>query len=414
VRDVVDGEARLSTTVEVRFDRPFELAESDLPLSSHFEFAVPVDDGSGPRRVFVQVADPPAQGSRSLTVHVDALLPVGTTISVTRTLFRAREEGMITADVESDLDPVQALLAQQPLTFADDAFLEGSNVPAPGPEDGDVEAMRAHLAADLEVRQVPEDVRARTLQAYDAIPAEVVPAPRARAALAALTGTFAEPAIANLTTDDNCTGQPAALVTFQPPPDGPNLLARVSFDERGRRVLSLNPILAGEPIVRLMSIIAHEAIHCDPDSSLREEVAATAFDSLLYLLLVATYPESSAGGTALSRDLNVDALALINSGRRLPESIGILPSYGITQVLPGTNDQSGSFAEFIARAYAGLPEASPPERLADLYAAALASSAGAEAGPAFDLVYLDELLGRYVDLPLLVAAIAALNLVPGG
>lgn len=160
-----------------------------------------------------------------------------------------------------------------------------------------------------------------------------------------------------------------------------------------------------------MPILAHEAIHCDAEDSRSEEVAATAFDAFLYLQLAAAIPEIVNAGTRLSRELNVDAIALINSGRRLPESVGILPSPGVPRVLPDSTVPYASFAELVAAAYPGIDQPqSVSEPLAEAYVGRLATLAGMQPGQPFNVRYLDELLGRALDLPALGKAIDAFGL----
>jgi hypothetical protein len=104
---------------------------------------------------------------------------------------------------------------------------------------------------------------------------------------------------------------------------------------------------------------------------------------------------------------------MINSGRRYPESLGVLPSDGIVQALPGSSSTVGSFAEHIANAYQIDSVADPtPEILADVYASVLADSAGIAAGEPFDLVYLDQLIGLQFDPQSLAALVVALTLQP--
>jgi hypothetical protein len=180
-------------------------------------------------------------------------------------------------------------------------------------------------------------------------------------------------------------------------------------------VISLNPFAEGERIEHLMPILAHEAVHCDGLDGRAEELAATAFDGLLYLNLVAAEPGLARAKTRVARELNIDAVALINSGGRLPESIGVLPSPGVSQILPGTNTTHGSFAEFIVAAYPQIDLAtSPTEELAQGYADILAQAAGMERGDPFSIRYLDELLGRAIRPAVLVGAIQAFGLTPAG
>ncbi len=410
-RDVVDGLATLRSTVTVRFDRPFELAPSRVPLESHFEFEVPQAAG-GTKRVLVASAK---RESRAIVLKVDALIPDGATLKVARRAFSAAATGEMEARVEGELTPALVLLASTALQVSDPSFYDPAVVAEVKEGDRDAVVQRKALEAHLSQRQVDPQTFADALLIYDAIPAEIVTSPKLRAALAALTGTFAEPAIQSLLTGENCTGLPAARVAFEPPPGNADLIARVTYRGNGARVISLNPFAEGERIEHLMPILAHEAVHCDGLDGRAEELAATAFDGLLYLNLVAAEPELARAKTRVARELNIDAVALINSGGRLPESIGVLPSPGVSRILPGTNNEHGSFAEFIVAAYPQIDlPTSPTEELAQDYADILAQAAGMERGDPFSIRYLDELLGRAIHPAVLVGAIQAFGLAPVG
>jgi hypothetical protein len=99
---------------------------------------------------------------------------------------------------------------------------------------------------------------------------------------------------------------------------------------------------------------------------------------------------------------------MINSGRRYPESLGVLASDGVVQVLPGSNSTNRSFADQIANAYdLDSSDNARPEILADVYTSILAESVGFEAGQPFDLVYLDQLISlQFTELDLAAVAIA--------
>ncbi|MBK6663597.1 MAG: hypothetical protein IPG47_12935 [Thermoflexaceae bacterium] len=69
-------------------------------------------------------------------------------------------------------------------------------------------------------------------------------------------------------------------------------------------------------------------MHCDRFDGRFEEVAATGFDTLLYLFLLAAFPDLAEGTTTLAREYNLLAVAMMNSGRRYPEGPGLLKSVG--------------------------------------------------------------------------------------
>jgi hypothetical protein len=163
-----------------------------------------------------------------------------------------------------------------------------------------------------------------------------------------------------------------------------------------------------------MPLLAHEAIHCDQEDPVEEEIVATAFDTLLYLQLLTVDPTLAMNGTPLTRVFNLDAISMINSGRRYPESIGILPSDGIAVVFPGSNSNAGSFAEVVANAYETLPSDPDPtvEPLAQTYAEAVRLLTDHEPGSAFDLVWLDGLLGSSFSAQDMALLLFALTLEP--
>lgn len=413
-RDVEDGAAKLSSTVTVTLDRDFEVAEGKVPFASNFEFSVPLAEG-GSTRVLVRTAGRAAGSNRGITLGVDRLIPEGATLRVQNRAFDSAATGAIETKVTGDLDPTLVLLASRALAVTQESFYGSPETAPVTAADRDPAAMREVLAKHLQQRGADAETYQDALALYDVIPEATVPSPKLRAALAALTGTFAEPAVGSLLSADNCTRRPAVRIAFEPPPGDEKLVARVTFVGTGGRVVSVNPYAEGERIEHLMPILAHEAIHCDNQDGLVEEVAATAFDGFLYLQLVAADPELALARTRLARELNIDAVAMINSGRRYPESVGVLPSPGVESVLPLTNKTAASFAELVAGAYPQITQVnSPAERLARTYADILADAGGIAPGDPFDLRYLDELLGRSIGGGVMATAIVAFGLAPAG
>ncbi len=411
-RDVTDGQAKLASTIKVTMDRDFEAVEGDIPFASNFELSVPLAEG-GTDRVLVQSAKVAPGTGRVIELRVDSLIPQDATLKIRRSTFQAKATGTIEAKVDSELDKTLVVLASRALMPGNEAFLGDPETAPVTAEDRDPAVQRQALQTAMQRRHVDPQTLQDALDLYDIIPQDIVTSPKLRAALAALTGTFAEPAIGSLLTANNCTGRPASKIAFQEPPGNPKLLAQVTHIGSGARVVSINPFAEGELLEHLMPILAHEAIHCDDQDGLVEEVAATAFDGFLYLQLVASNPDLASVRTSVAREVNFDAVAMINSGGRVPESVGILPSVGVKQVLPGTNAPQGSFAEFVARAYAQLGQgSSATEPLANLYAQILAEVAGMPQGDAFDLRYLDEVLSRAMDIRVLFEDIAAFGLQP--
>ncbi|MCK9517417.1 MAG: hypothetical protein M0R74_00095 [Dehalococcoidia bacterium] len=414
-RDVVDGEAQLTTTVTVAFDRVFELAESRVPLASKFEFAVPGSGPGGDQRVLVREAEVQPGNGRVIVLRVDALIPAESELKVSRSAFRRNEPGELVKPVTSDLAAEITPLAAMAFAVTREGVLgEAAESPPPSEADRDPAVQREALAAHLDLRGMPPDATRRALARYDTIPPELVPSPKLRAALAGLTGTFAEPAIDDLLTAANCTEAPVSRIVFEAPPDEPDLFARVTFEDTGARVVSIAPALESEPFERLIPVLAHEAVHCDREDGKFEEVAATAFDTFLWIQLLSVDPSLAEGRTQLARELNIDAVAMFNSGRRFPEALGLLPSVGVVQALPLTSAEHRSFADLVAAAYGSLGNNSPDEPLARQYVQLLAQATGHPEGSPFNLIYLDELLSRATSSGLLAALLEIYELAPTG
>ncbi|MGE3075406.1 MAG: hypothetical protein AB7N24_16745 [Dehalococcoidia bacterium] len=411
-RDVVDGKALLTSTIKVTLDREWKVVETELPLASLFELRVPLADGSS-TRVLAETAELSPNNSRVATLTAKALIPEGATLTIQRKAFVRNASGVISAEVSSALDPAVVLLASGALAVSDPSFFDPGELAPVTADDEDPAVQRAALEAHLRKRPGdPGTFVDKALAIYDSIPTDLVPSPKLRAALAGLSGTFADPAVASFMTADNCTNKPVARIAFEPPPDAPELLARMTH-ENGARVISINPFAEGERFEYLMPILAHEAIHCDDQAGNIEEIAATAFDSFLYLQLVAIEPDLAQGRTKVARELNIDAVAMINSGQRYPESVGVLPSVGVTSVLPFTSSTAGSFAELVASAYSEVPSGgSPAESVALAYASIIATATGGDVNDPFNLTYLDALLGRAVDAGVFANALDAFGLVP--
>lgn len=413
VRNIVDGEALSTSTIAVRMDRDFSLAQSGDSLASHFELLIPDFNGRVGEPIPVQAAGQDPDDGRTFLLQAESLIPAGTTLTIARSAFREGAEGTVDGEILTRLNVTQVLFALTQFQFADPSLVAAGPTAAPDPDEHDVDIQRESLQRHLIVRGDPPAVVDEAIERFDSMPPAVIPSPKLRAAIAALTGTFAGDTYEHLFTGANCTGQPAALIAFQPPPNFPQILGRSTRDEAGRLVISINPRLSGERIELLMPLLAHEAIHCDESDGRIEEIAATAFDTLLYVALLVPFPELPSARTELSREFTIDALAMLNSGRIIPESGGILPSAGLGPVLPGSAVQFRSFADLVAASYLQLDsDESPVEPLAVAYARNLEALSGMEPGDPFDLFYLDELIARSFTASMLVAMLDTLFLEP--
>ncbi len=399
--------------VRVRFNRAVEpttlralhgafrlTLPEDSPLTDHSLAEMPVEG--------VEVS-----GARAVELTVGGLIPRGSILRVSTGALSGPDEEA-TLPVTSEFTELGVALAGGVFAFGDLSLVEQRLAETPTAADRDADAVRAELERHLEAREASAGVRAAALQLYDGMDREAFPHARARAAVAALAGTFADAAVRSLLGAENCTGEPAAFVGFREPPGDAELAARVTFDEEGRRVISIRPDLEAAPIELLMPLIAHEAVHCDEADSLEEEIVASAIDIYLYVHLLISRPELASDPSPLARNFNIEALAMLNSGRSAPESLGVLASPHGREALPGSGVTHRSFAGIIAASYAeGANASAPVEPVAQQYLDALARAIGAPLGSARDLDYVDFLLGRATTFEAIANLLEVFSLAPG-
>ena len=323
-------------------------------------------------------------------------------------------EEAVTIAVESEFTELGVVLAGGVFAFGDLTLVEPRPEETPTAADRDPARVRTALEAHLDERGASLGVAEVAMALYEGMDADVVPAPKVRAALAALAGTFADAAVRSLLGPENCTGGRAAFIGFQEPPGNPELAARVTYDDDGLRIISIRPDLEAAPFELLMPLLAHEAIHCDRFDSLEEETVASAIDVYLYIHLLLSRPELAADDSPLARNFNIEALAMLNSGRAVPESLGILASPHGREVLPESGTSHRSFADVIAATYAEEAQPSAPlEQVAQQYLDALARAVEVPFGSALDLAYVDFLLARATTFEAISGLIELFELAPG-
>ncbi len=401
------------SVVRVRFNRAVEpvtlralqsafrlTLPEDSPLTGHTLGRMPVED--------VEVVTP-----RVVELTVGGLIPFGSMLHVSAGSFSGPEEE-VTVTVTSEFTELGVVLAGGVFIFGDLSLVEPRPEETATADDRNPAIVRTALEQHLEKREASPGVREAAMLLYDGMDLEIVPSPKVRAAVAALAGTFADAAVRSLLGRDNCTGEPAAFIGFQEPPGDSELAARVTYDDDGRRIVSIRPDLEAAPFELLMPLVAHEAIHCDRLDSLEEEIVASAVDVYLYIHLLLSQPELARDTSPLARSFNIEALAMLNSGRQTPESIGILASPHGREVLPESGVSHRSFAELIAASYEDTADPSAPaEPVAQQYLDALARAVGAPLGSAIDLDYVDSLLGRATPFETISNLLGVFELVPG-
>lgn len=399
--------------VRVRFDGPVEPV---TPRAIHTAFRLVPPEGSpltGHPLAEPEIETVTLVSPRIVELVVNGLIVHGSKLHVAGgALEGAGEE--ISIPVESQFTELGVVLAGGVLVFGDLSLVEPLPEEGPTAADRDPVRVRTSLQVHLDERNASERVQEVALALYDGIDPEIVPSAKARAALAALAGTFADAAVRSLLGADNCTGEPAAFIGFQEPPGDPELAARVTYADDGRRILSIRPDLEAAPFELLMPLIAHEAIHCDRVDSLTEEIVASAIDVYLYVHLLISQPELARDDSPLARNFNIEALAMLNSGQAVPESLGILASPHGREALPESGTTHRSFAELIAASYEDdVDDSAPLEPVAQQYLDALAEAVEAPFGSALDLAYVDLLLGRATTFEAISNLLDLFDLVPG-
>ena len=177
-----------------------------------------------------------------------------------------------------------------------------------------------------------------------------VPDPALRAALASLTGTFAEPAIDSVRGRATGGGGAGRQIAFDDDGlVGDGEIARVVED----RIL-IHAGLRGEDPLLLAPTLAHEVLHADTIVGSYEEAAARALDTLLTLELLARVPDLVTGRTRLARHRATTAVARLNSG--VGSSLRIFLDDASGDVLPGSRSQAKSWWETLER---GAERATP-------------------------------------------------------
>ena len=386
-RDVIDGVAQLTTTIDVQMDRPFEVAADKVPLASQFELQVRdiKRDANATTRVLVNKADH-AAGSRGISLSVNALIPDGATLAVAKKAFQAGATGQVQATVSSDLSLGAVLLATTPLTPADSAFFNDLPAAPVKPEDRDPAVQRSALQAHLQKRGSSETTTQAALARYDTMPAEIIPSPKVRAALAALTGTFAEPAIDSLLTNQNCTGKPAALVAIQPPPDDP--------ETHGPGDVHEGPRARGfpQPRARRRTHRAHHAVPRPRIHPLRQQRHARGGGGGNGLRYVPLHPSYSSRSHHRRADLAGRARTECRCDRAHQQRCAVAGIGGPAaqhRLYACRTGDHGHLRVVRGARWFGVPERDSgqplPEPVADAYVAKLALVAGMQIQPAFNL-----------------------------
>jgi hypothetical protein len=167
-----------------------------------------------------------------------------------------------------------------------------------------------------------------------------ISSPTLRAALAALEGTLARPAINYVINAQTPDGNPKIIsIQFVPPGQlsSPFNVAEVHDAQTAdpdQQVILFNSTYQAESPFLFLSTMAHEPLHQDPTVTNYEEAVNWTLDRLVYLGQLRRHPSLARTGTELSRRLNSNALLRLNSG--VGSQLGLYKSNRNRPLFPGS------------------------------------------------------------------------------
>jgi hypothetical protein len=163
-----------------------------------------------------------------------------------------------------------------------------------------------------------------------------VSSPSLRAALAALTGTFAEPAI-DFILHSQVNGQPHFTDVHWADPSAftsPGYIAEVIGLGNGQQYIQFNDAFRGENPFLFVDAMSHEPLHADGEIHQTEEAVNHSLDKLIYLHQLVRHPWLATSGHALSRYLDTQGILRINGGKGT--TLGLFDSNGDLPLMPGS------------------------------------------------------------------------------
>jgi hypothetical protein len=203
------------------------------------------------------------------------------------------------------------------------------------------------------------------LAVYDnATAKQKVPDPQLRAALAALEGTFADPAINRLLNSKTSAGNPRFVrASYGGNPFG---VVAISAPYNGSPdpddyEFFFDPTYRYESPFLLTPFWLHEPLHEAGPNGIYEEGANSSFDELFYGRQLVRHPGLARMGTKLARTTNTLGLARLNSG--LGSRLGLYATNGGRQLYPGSSSfPQKSWWALIQRIY---PSSLAPRQVTD-------------------------------------------------
>ena len=266
------------------------------------------------------------------------------TFTLTRRMFIPQDLSRVTPDVYAG--------APAP-TVADDVLTEPQ-------AEAQLDALLDKKVAQKVITQARADAAMAGFNSSAAI--GIIPDHNLRAACYALTGTFAEGAIASFIEGENDSGLHYSIIRFGATEDPTVPVAQTTIRESdGALRITIRQNLSGEPLQALSAWLAHEAIHQDDEQHLQEEKIGTIAEVLVYAQQALVDPAFIKSGSQLVNLENEKLIALLNSGRVKFPFVGPLdpPNARLDErgVLPNSiadSDGDGvytSFDNFVGRQY---------------------------------------------------------------
>jgi hypothetical protein len=212
--------------------------------------------------------------------------------------------------------------------------------------DNDEATLRSQLKALLDERFGSGSAQVRWgLEKFDAASTKaIVPHPRLRAALVSLKGTVGAPAI-----DGALSGTYSTLDFGTPPATG--AVAQGVFQDGQDAQIVFNERFRYEDFKLIAPILAHETLHRDPASTLKEELIANSIDALVYGQFLMETPSLATSGTELARIENTQLLARLNT-RDASGKLRLVTSQG--NIFP-----SGNFVPYFAAPFEPPGDSTP-------------------------------------------------------
>ena len=183
--------------------------------------------------------------------------------------------------------------------------------------------LSSFLSAKVTAGKLTSAQRTSRLAQFDnAASINIIPDANIRAAVISLAGTIAESAIDAYLGTANLTGRTWSTVEA----DGTRFGVDARYAETrvvgGRLQTIINPVYQGEDFRSLSALLAHEALHQDGPTSIKEEIITNAVETLVWAQQLDIDQSPADNGTRLVSRQNFRLLSMLNSGRSNFPNVG--------------------------------------------------------------------------------------------